>query len=486
MYRINHILSLRIGILLMSILSLTSLFGQKEIVTISGFAPDYVGKEISFSQIEDYYSNVQSKLATTVVKADSSFSVQFYSDKTRKIVVNALNNFGWMYIEPNAKYEIFVPNRNPRDPYVKTGNQIEVSFFDLKPEDINYKILSFQRWTDEYMARYYPLKFSDPVQFAQRLDTFKTYVERAYKNDSSIYFMTYVKFSIAELDEIQFMGSRNKYEKFDFYIKNSPVFYENDAYMEYVKKYYKNMIPRLSNEANNAVYLGVLKSSPTLIMKALGSDYALQNLRIREMVMIQALSEVYFGDDFPQTNINTIFDSLKRRCLFEENQMIAKNVFYRLNDLVPGGKAPNFVLFKEDESSKTHLDYRGKHLYITFYDPKSPNNQKEMVLLKEMHRKYINDVQFLTIILNDEELTEAEKADVASIQWDKFYRGSKDDFLEKFHISNFPSYVLIDAMGYIVDAPALGPTPNAQYQTIDKVFYYIQKANRERLENGER
>ncbi len=469
---------------MLSFLMMTSLFAQNKFVTIKGFAPQYVGKELSFNQIEDYYSNIESTFAKTTVKSDSTFSVQFYLDKTQKIVVRGLNNYGWMYVQPNAIYDVFVPDRNPIDPYVKTGNQIEISFFDLKPSDINYKILSFQRWTDEYMARYFPLKFEDPTKFVQKMDTFKYFVERAYKEDSSIYFLTFVKFSMAEFEDIQFSASRGRDEKYDFYIKPSPVFYENDAYMNYIKKHYKNLIPQLSNEVNNAVYLAVLKGSPELVMKALGKDYGLQNLRLREMVMIQSLSEVFYGDDFPQTNISTIFDSLQRRCLFPENQIIAKNVYSRLTELVPGGKSPDFVLFKDGQANKTHQDYKGKHLYISFYDPKSPNNQMEMVLLREMHKKYINDVQFLTIVIDNGDLSSKEKMDLKSIQWDQFSMPSTDDFVKKFRVTNFPTYILIDPQGYIVGAPALGPSPNAQYETIDKTFYYIQKIRRENMEKG--
>jgi hypothetical protein len=214
----------------------------------------------------------------------------------------------------------------------------------------------------------------------------------------------------------------------------------------------------------------------------LGSDYALKNLRLREMVMIQALSEVYYSDDFPQTNINTILDSLSKKCLFRENEIIAKNVYSRLTELVQGGKAPDFVLFKDNKVSKTYMDYKGKHLYIHFYDPKSPNNQKELVLLKEMHKKYINDLYFLTIALDNGDLKKSEYADIQSIQWDVFSMPSTDEFISKFRITNYPSYVLIDAQGYIVGAPALAPTPNAQYQTIDQTFYYIHKARQAELD----
>ena len=482
MYQLNSHTSFKSCLFTLALLLVFTSKSQTNTVKIVGFAPDYIGKEISFNQIEDYYSNIESTIGKTTVKKDSTFSAEFHLDHTQRIVVRGLNNKGWMYVEPGAKYDVFYPNKSPNDPVIKTGNQVEIKFFNLEPTDINYKILAFQRWTDEYMARYFDLKFKDPARFGEKLDTFKMYVEKAYKQDSSIYFLNFVKFSMAQLDEIAFIGTRNRFEKYDFYIKPSAVYYENDAYMNYIMKYYADYIPRLSNEVNNEVYLGVVKSSPTAIMKALGSDYALKNLRLREMVMIQALSEVYYSDDFPQTNINTILDSLSKKCLFRENEIIAKNVFYRLTELVPGGKSPAFVLFKDNKVSKTYMDYKGKHLYIHFYDPKSPNNQKELVLLKDMHKKYINDLHFLTIAIDNGDLLESEYNDIQSIQWDVFSMPATDDFIKKFRITNYPSYVLIDPQGYIVGAPALGPTPNAQYQTIDQTFYYIHKVRQEQLD----
>jgi hypothetical protein len=454
-------------------------FGQERIVRITGYAPAYVGKQISVHQIEDYYSEKEVKLGTGTVQADSSFSIQFFAEETQRVTLRALNNYGWLYIEPGSKYEVLVPEENPYDATVKSGNQVEISFYDLEPSDINYKILSFQRWTDEFLGYNLALKNSNPKRFAEKLDTFKLYVEKAYKLDTSIFFLTFVKFSIAELDEIEFKGSRNRYEKYDFYIKQSPVFYANDVYMHYVKKFYENMIPRLSNEANNEVYLGVLKSSPTLIMRALGSDYTMSNLRLREMVMMQALSEVFYSDDFPQTNILTIFDSLSQRALFKENRVIAANLSHRITELVPGTKTPEFVLIDENGKAKTHSDFRGKYLYIQFYDPKSLSNRLEMVILQELHKKYINDIQFLTIVLDNGDLTEKELQSLNTINWEYYRRPAKDDFMKKFKVKNYPNYILIDVSGYIVQSPALAPTPNAQYETIDKTFFQIQKLNRQ-------
>jgi hypothetical protein len=54
----------------------------------------------------------------------------------------------------------------------------------------------------------------------------------------------------------------------------------------------------------------------------------------------------------------------------------------------------------------------------------------------------------------------------------------------KYQVINIPYYVVIDPIGYVVAAPAMGPTPNGQYETIDKLFFYIKKAIEEGTGDG--
>ncbi len=81
-------------------------------VTISGIAPSYVGKDIEVYEIEDYFSNTERLIASSTVDSDSTFSVKFSSPITRKVVVKGMNNKGFMYVQPNAKYNIFVPEKD--------------------------------------------------------------------------------------------------------------------------------------------------------------------------------------------------------------------------------------------------------------------------------------------------------------------------------------------------------------------------------------
>ena len=444
-------------------------------VTISGIAPTYVGKEIEVYAIEDYLSNTERLITSTKVEKDSTFSVKFANSSIRKVVVKGMNNKGHMYVQPNGKYNIYVPEKDKYDPYRPTGNIIEVGFQGLDSTDINFKILGFQRWMDRFIGYNFHLRGYDNKLFNERLEGFKTSVEKAYAPDTCEFLKTYVRFSIASLDNIEHGAARNRYEKHDFYIKKTKVQYQNDAYMDYISNFYQEMIPRLSDNANQAVYMGVLKSSPSVIMNALGSEYTLINRRIREIVMIKSLADEYHSSDFPKTNILAILDSVADHSLFEANAVIAKNIRERLTELVPGAKAPDFVLAQQGIQTKTLLGFKDKYLYMHFIDPNNQQSIKELDLLKATHAKYGDYIQFVTIYRNVDGIQNESLGKVQQLPWDVYGIAPGNSLWKNYKIESFPHFVLIDATGNIVSSPALGPTPNGQYETIDKTFFAIKK-----------
>lgn len=454
-------------------------------VNVSGLAPSYVGKSLEVYRIEDYFSDKESLMTSTTVESDSTFSVSFVIEKTQKVVIKSQNNKGFLYVQPNGKYSIFFPDRNKYDPYNPNGNSIELAFYGLDSTDINYKILGFQRWVDHFVGNNFYLKDRNAYEFAESLDRFKTNVQKAYKQDTSTFFKTFVQFTIAGLDNIEHAAERNRYEKHDFYLKHTPIQYENDAYMAYVKNFYQKLMPRLTNQTNEAVYQGVLKESPGLILKALSKEYTLINLRIREMVMVQALVEVYNSGRYPQTNILTILDSVANYPLFKDNGVIAKNLKSRITELVAGGQAKEIVFSSPGKPTKTLSSYTKKHLYLHFVDPNSISNMKEIELLEDIHKRYSDYVQFVTVYKDVESLDQAAVDRLNQLNWDVYALSEGSSVWKNYQVVSFPQYVLIDATGYIVSSPALGPTPNGQYETIDKKFFYLKKMIEQNQDDNE-
>lgn len=450
---------------------------RTETARIHGYAPAYVGEKIELIEVQDYFSLREQAVAITEVGADSTFTFQFYNPSERKLLIRSKKNTGFIYVQPKGNYEVLFPEKNKYDTYNPNGNFVEISFIGLDAQDINFKILSFEKWMNMFLGEYYYKKGIDGNKFVQHLDTFKINVEKAYEADTQYFFKTYVRFSLASLEDIQFKGNRNRFEKYDFFIKPFPVAYSNEVYMNYIKSFYENLIPRLEMEVNNRVYLGLLKNSPTLIINALSNEYTLsgKNVKLRELIMIKTLTDNYYKGDLPQTNILNVLDSISKHGLFAENKVIAQNLIYRLTELVPGSKSPQFAFQNQKKEERNLTNYQGKHLYIQFMDPTIKENVKELELLKEIYKKYQGEVNIITFY-PEKSYTKKQLESIQTIPWDHAKLATDSPIWKSFQVATFSHFVLLDTYGYIVSAPALRPIPNGQYETIDKTFFLIRKA----------
>lgn len=453
--------------------SFNSLASQQ--VRIEGFVPGYIGQEVFAYTIDDYLSLEKTKVASTrVSEADSIFILQFDCDHTQKLILQLGKNRTQMYVQPGGKYDIYVYPKDKYAPFRPEGNEVQMTFFGLEESDINYKILTFEKWNFDFLSVYYRKTSNSPTTFVSALDTFKINVENYYKSDTSRFFKIYVKYAIAGLDDLSFKGSLSRKGKYDLYMKYNTVEYGNERYMEYFKTFYDKYDTQLRNETNKDFYKAVINASPKMAMLALGGDHYLQNIRVRELVLIKMLSDIFYSPDYPQTNIMTMLDSISENSFFAANGPIAKNLIKRLTTLVPGGKAPEFYITTGDETISLK-DFEGKHLYIQFANADSKTSVMDMELLKPIYDRYGGDVTFFTVLVgsSQEEAVEFKKS--KSIPWKVIAIDDNHDFVTRYKAVTKPYYVLIDQIGYVVAAPAPTPRPDGEYDTVDKMFYGIRK-----------
>lgn len=460
---------------------------SQEVTVIEGFAPNYVGQKMALYEIEDYLSLKESKIADAEVKPDSTFNLTFYSSETRKLKLYAGKDFLDLYIQPGSEYDLYIKGKNDYNANNPNGNELTFFFGGLDSTDINYKVITFDNEVLEFLKKNYSYKSKSNVNFVEKLDAFKDRISSKYQSDTCTYFKVYVKFAIASLDNLSFKGNRNRYEKYDFYIKPETVWYNNDRYMEYILNYYEKYAFELNEKLNQEFYQGVVSSSPTMLINSLGKDYALDNVRLRELIIIKMLSDVYNDKEYPQTNIIKVLDSLSNHAIFKQNKVIARNIKDRLTDLVSGGKAPSLNL-KMRDSLISLTDYKGKHLYLTFIKEGSEKSEKDFKLLKALYKKYNSDIEFFSIVLTDNESYLNDPSSYAlkhDVSWGLVTVDESNSVLKKYKAVNFPYYVLIDHYGYIVAAPALSPRPNNEYETIERMFFNIKKIkDREDEEKG--
>lgn len=472
-------------LIIFSILSFLAL--SQSLTTIEGYAPSYIGEKVEVFAFEDYVTRVKDKLASDEIAKDSTFKLTFYNEITRKLRVEIGENHFYLYVQPDSKYTVFVKGYSP---YLsKEMEKVEAEFFfiDLDSTDINYKILMFEDAQLTFLKKNYNRTNLESPKFMAALDTFKLRSAERYESDTSKYFKNYVRYSFASLDNLPYRGNRNRFEKYDFYIKPQTVLYQNDRYMDYMLKYYDKYNYQLSNKLNKEFYDGVINASPTMVMNSLGGDYALDNVRLREVVMIKMLGDVFYSDDYPQTNILTMLDSISEHGLFEENKPIANNLKYRLLDLVPGAKMPDFIL-PTSSGKKGKNDYSGNHLYLQFIRKDALKSERDLPLLKPLFEKYSKYTSFATVLVVEEDDSLLKNSDPYrkehNISWDLAVIDENDPLLDRLGVAALPHYILMDATGHVVMAPALTPRPDNEYETIEKVLYNIFKRRKAMEEQG--
>ena len=344
-------------------------------------------------------------------------------------------------------------------------------FYQLDSSDINYKIVKFDRWIEKEMGGFYHLKKLKSDEYEKKYNDLKKKAENLVKKDTNLFFVYHVKFSFAEMDDLEAVSSNLRIQNYVKWFHKIPLYYKNDTYMNYFNVFYENLLVYLKNSIKDNLYAAVINRSPSLAMKALEEEETLKNIQVREMALLQLMYEQCYEKRYPKTNLLFMLDSIRLRSKFVEHRKIATNIIERVTELSIGSKFPDFQLFSQlgDTISNTRLE--GKHVYLHFFDPNDENCLKELQPLVKLYDAYSEYIHFISIQV----LRTGSNERNLKLPWATITLTEQDNFIKTAKIKVYPTYILLDATGNIVVNPALKPVPNSEYQTIEPLFFQIKR-----------
>lgn len=443
---------------------------------LKGYAPEFIGQNVKLYTYQDYLTLSKILIGEGTVSAeDSTFSIEFDTKTTIQAVVEIDRNEAELYLAPETNYEIYFPRSI--EPVSYKNAETNIYFSELDTLDINYLVLQYHQWFDTFIA-YYEEEIGKG-QFLAYLDTFKVYAAEAYKDIDDIYFITYVRYDIAEMEQAGggIRKSENRLNAFLDYIEPYPVYYENDRYMKFVTGFYDKEFREYLPKTEQRILEAVAASSPTLLMKALKSDIFLAKPELRELIMLDKLGKAFYRELELRPNIITILDSVANHSISPANASVAKNVRKYITSLEPGYPAPAIDFPLAEDKSITWRTYQGKFVYFNFFATWNDKAVAEMELISGLLNKYDEDIAFLSVCTDKTRDTYTAFIDEhPEYDWDIVYVGEDKPLMEAFKVSSVPSYFLIDQDGFIFSAPALSPTPNGEFKSIDKTLFNIQRA----------
>ncbi len=134
----------------------------------------------------------------------------------------------------------------------------------------------------------------------------------------------------------------------------------------------------------------------------------------------------------------------------------------------PGKPAPEFCLKGIDGKEYTLASFRGKYVLLDFWGSWCYWCMKGMPDMKEYYGKYSDRIEFVGIDCGDSEETWKETVEKEGLGWTNLYNGDGQKTVTDYAIEGFPTKILIDKEGKIVEI-FVGESEEL-YEKLDKLF----------------
>ena len=205
------------------------------------------------------------------------------------------------------------------------------------------------------------------------------------------------------------------------------------------------------------------------------------NKECAELIFLLIIQKGDLKQELTVDNSIYFLQNIVKNSEFPNNKKIAMNILKKLSQTISiGNKFPILEL----DGNKIIEIQKGKVVYLHCFDPKNQNCLTEISALLKLHEKYGKYITIISIYPKPKNgFSSLEEQKINLIKWKKYEIETTNEKIWKtLNISTFPYYLLLDKDLVLLASPALTPSPNASYETIERTFYDIK---REATERGE-
>ena len=456
---------------------------------IDGLAPKHKKKFATLNKIVNYSNFRLELIEKTTIDSIGNFQFSVNCENAFLAVIEIDNEYGYLYMDPStSSYNLLFMNNDEIINPLRKKN-VQLTFNDLSKNDLNTLILDFNLRLDYFLygdtAKIVRLA-QRTQEFSDSLDQFKSKLITYYGDIKKQYLHNYIRYSIGSIE--QMTNSRdiekNRFETFNFYLKDMPVLYENNAYMTFFNQFYDNTLSLPESGSDEKVRFAINNyTSLDKLHEALSTDYFLRDKRIRELAIINGLSQIYYKNSYDPNSILSILREIQHTSDYKEHKKLSANLISTLTHLNRGTTAPNFVLTNQfDENIKLN-ELKGKYIYISFFSSESSTSILHMDVIKSLYEKYSDNITFISISLDKDKDNYINFCnEFKDYKWNICHYDFDHNIVRDYQLKNIPSYILLDKEGNIDQAPAYSPIADGNSVSIEKTFFTIKKNNSSKKE----
>ena len=438
-------------ILLIASFLVTSVSHAQTPVTITGTAPFAAGEEIRLLIFHDLLNGIADVAATDIIDKHGRFALKYNTtdielaqlairtSKAEFFIVPA-NSYSFTISVDTALYQLINPE--------KYGGYLQIENAVKDTDDLNFKINRFSRYFNQVTDAYaYPMIYgSESNVFDTVRDIISQQFEFQYIPEN--FYQSYGYYTLGSIDLLQYR--KNPIYLYQKYFDNDYILYNNPAYMSLFNQFYEGYLyysPYVSKELLDRT-INESPDYPTLFNEV-GRDPKLSNARLRELVIIKNLIEFLDNKEFDQGNVLKVLDYIRKSSSFDKHIDIITS---KLNQIEKNSKTVETVTFLDEKGHKAKLkQYEGTPVYLHVFQTDCINCVREMLIIKELQKKYEGKVQFVSLCVDPEKSTYQAfvKQYAKQFDWPVLYFDAQYDWLQQQGIETLPDHLFLNANGSV-------------------------------------
>lgn len=433
---------------------------QAKETMVRGTIPAGEKQEIRLIEHADYISGGKIVITKDTIDENGNFKLIFDLEYTALFTLE-INYYNYeLILTPGENYYLecdSILTKNIQRPFY---NKEPLSGILRDSTKLNDNISFFNLLYNDWLITNFDLIYKKRKRSLIR--AFEDSIKIQFAEVKSNYFQKHVKFRIASA-ELAAMPTA-KPQLFEQLIKDQEILYHHKEYMYFFKQLFDNYLGENSGKVGRNDFISTInyQKNASALLDSLGKDSLLQNEKIRELVMLKVLREMYFHPDYLPPNILAMLTQLKSNSPFIEHQEIADNLISALIKLSTESRVPEFQLL--DLYGETHAlsDYLNKPIYLSFITTWSYGCLYELELLKGLNAKFGDQINFVSVAMDDNIEIVKSLTTEKGYNWPFLYSGISYKIINDFNIKTFPLFVLIDEQGFIIQYPAPKPSDNTE------------------------
>lgn len=431
-------------------------------VQISGHADFAVGEEIRLIAYEDLVTYTPKVVSSDVVDKNGAFNLSYATAEVRLVQLEIRTSRAEFFVEPSKKYNFNVTmDENmfnyfrPQDfgAFLQVVNEKgEEEESADKSRDLNLKINYFSRYYSYVLDHYYfPITYD---QNKDARDSVLLLMQRKFevKYNPYDFFQSYVFYGMSHLDRIYWQKEADKlYRK---YLDNDHILYNNPNYMEFFNSFFDDYVFSSLKINREKILISINDSSDyKMLFNELGKDGFLVNERIRELVIIKNLGQLYLNHpEFDKNNILKLLEELQRTTHFAEHKPLVDNVINLVKKFSDQQLMKNVKLKETNGKDFSLGKLKGKWVFVHFFRTDCPECVRELMLIRELQGMHKDSLVCVGVCLDfDKYQLQNFLNKYPQFDWQFVHFNQQYQWLNNMEVNSLPDYVLLSPDGRIFE-----------------------------------